>query len=79
MNFFKVGEAIEALNSGELLYIDMINSKTKEREVCVSVSDMAKFRAKCSECKDSDFIYTFLTPFDDISIDEIIKEFKAQK
>jgi len=79
MNFFKVGEAIEELKSGELLYIDMINSKTREHEVCLSISDMATFRAKCEECGDDDFIYTFLMPFSDISIDEIVEEFKAQK
>jgi hypothetical protein len=72
MDFYTLDKAIEKLADFELLSIDMINVQTKEAKVCISISDMAEFRAECEEYKNSDFIYTSIPMFDNITIDDIV-------
>ena len=57
-------DIVSKLKSGELPWINMINIQTLEFDICLSVSDMAEFRAKNSYFKDEDFLYTHFTTFE---------------
>jgi hypothetical protein len=63
MEKYTLDEAISKLNSGDLMWIDMINVKTLDFEICLCVADLAEFRAKNADFKDEDFLYTHFTAF----------------